>query len=307
MSTIRKFLNSVRGRLVVLVLLVIMPMLALQVFRDGSLWKSALLGLVLAVALALAWQGSERLFLRPLADLMAAVQRVQSGDLSARVSRVRGLGEVTDLAQASDRMADTLQQREVERQQLEARFRAAFESSAIGMSLSSLDGQILAANAAVCQMCGYSEAELRQRNDRDNVYLPDAEVAMDRFVEMLAGQLGYYSVEKRYVRKNGEVFWARLTLSLVRDALGQPASLVALVEDIDEQKRKDAALAEAASRFRAVFDNPAVGVAMMTLDRRIVQITDQPHRDAHHRLQPGGDVQHQSFGHGGGRGSLHRS
>ena len=88
------------------------------------------------------------------------------------------------------------------------------------MSLTTLDGQILAANAAVCQMSGFTEAELQQRNDRENVYPPDAEVGMDRFAEMLEGQRGYYSVERRYLRKSGEVFWARLTLSLVRDAAG---------------------------------------------------------------------------------------
>ena len=248
-----------------------------QAYQD-LLWRLALLGLVLLVALAFAWQGSERLFLQPMRDLLAAVQRVQAGDLSARVSTVRGLGEVTDLAHAFDHMADTLQQREVERQQMAERFRAAFESSAIGMGLLSLDGQILAANTAVCQMSGYSEEELLQRNDNQNVYPPDAEVGMDRFAEMLEGKRGYYSVERRYLRKNGEIFWTRLTLSLVRDAQDQPSYLVGMVEDIDEQKRKGAALAEAASRFRAVFDNPAVGVAVMTLDRRIVQINPTAER-----------------------------
>ena len=146
------------------------------------------------------------------------------------------------------------------------------------MSLLTLDGQIMAVNAAVCQMSGFTEAELLQRNDSQSVHPPDAQVGMDRFAEMLEGKLGYYSVERRYVRKSGEVFWVRLTLSLVRDPPGQPAYLVALVEDINEQKRKGAALAEAASRFRAVFDNPAVGVAVMTLDRRIVQINPTAER-----------------------------
>ena len=69
------------------------------------------------------------------------------------------------------------------------------------------------------------------------------------------------------MRKNGEVFWARLTLSLVRDAQGQPAYLVAMVEDIDEQKRKSAVLAESEARFRAMFENAAIGMRLMSLDR----------------------------------------
>ena len=98
MFAMRGFLNSVRGRLLLLALLTILPVLALQIFGAWSLWELGFMGLVLMIALALAWQGSERLFLRPLADLMAAVQRVQSGDLSARASAVRGLGEVQDLS-----------------------------------------------------------------------------------------------------------------------------------------------------------------------------------------------------------------
>ena len=208
------------------------------------------------------------------------------------------MGEVTGLAQAFDRMADTLQQREAERQQMAERFRAAFESSAIGMGLLSLDGQILAVNAAVCEMSGYTEEELLLRNDNENVYPPDAQVGMDRFDEMLEGKLGYYNVERRYLRKSGEVFWARLTLSLVRDAQGQPAYLVALIEDIDEQKRKAAALAEAASRFRAVFDNPGGGRGCD--DPRPAHRADQPHCGTAHRLHPRRDRRHQSVRPGGG-------
>lgn len=209
---------------------------------------------------------------RTLQELTAAVQRMQAGDLDARLPAMAGPPALDALTQALTDLADTLQQREAERREVEDLFRAAFESSAIGMGLLSLDGQIMAANAAVCQMSGYSEAELVQRNDSQNVYPPDAGVGMDRFAEMLAGKRGYYSVERRYVRKNGQVFWTRLTLSLVRDASGQPSYLVGMVEDIDEQKRNSAALAESEARFQAMFDNTAVGVALMTLDRHIVQI-----------------------------------
>lgn len=154
----------------------------------------------------------------------------------------------------------------------EAPFRAAFESSAIGVGLMTLDGNILAANAAVCRMSGYTEEELKQRNDSQNVYPPDAKVGLELFAEMLEGKRQHYNVERRYVRKNGEVFWTRLTLSLVRDVDGQPSYLVGLIEDIDEQKRMLAGLQESEARFRAMFENTAVGVALMTLDRRIVQI-----------------------------------
>ncbi len=78
----------------------------------------------------------------------------------------------------------------------EAKFRAMFESAAIGMGLGEINGNILAANAALCKMSGYTEEELKQRNDSQNSYPEDAQVGMDLFAEMMAGKRDYYSVEK---------------------------------------------------------------------------------------------------------------
>jgi two-component system nitrate/nitrite sensor histidine kinase NarX len=161
---------------------------------------------------------------------------------------------------------------EAELRESEARFRAAFENSTIGIGLLDLDGRIRAANATVCEMSGYSEQELKQRTDNQNVYPADLDIGRDLHEEMLAGRLNSYTVEKRYIRKNGQVFWARLTLSLVRGEAGQPLYLVGLIEDIDSQKQTVAELRESEARFRAMFENTAVGVSLMTLDRRIVQI-----------------------------------
>jgi len=147
-------------------------------------------------------------------------------------------------------------------------FQAAFQSSAIGMGLMTLNGDILAVNAAVCKMSGFTEEELITRNDSQNVYPPDAQVGMDLFAEMLAGKRQYYSVERRYLRKNGQVFWTRLTLSLVRDAEGNPAYLVGQIEDIDEQKRTLAELKESESRFRAMYENAAIGISLIAPDGR---------------------------------------
>jgi PAS domain S-box-containing protein len=118
-------------------------------------------------------------------------------------------------------------------------FFAAFQSSAIGMGLMTLDGDILAVNAAVCQMSGYTEEELVNRNDRQNVYPPDAEVGMDLFTEMLDGKRNFYSVEKRYLRKNRDIFWTRLTLSPEAvQALVRAAQQAQETETLTERERE---------------------------------------------------------------------
>lgn len=186
------------------------------------------------------------------------------------------------------KMVDDQKRVEAELRESEAKFRAMFESSAIGMGLGKIDGNMLAANAAICKMSGYTEEELKQRNDAENSYPEDAQVGMDLFAEMMAGKRDFYNVEKRYVRKNGEVFWTRLTLSLVRDINGQPSYLVNMVEDIDDQKKKSEALRESEARFRAMFDNAAIGIALVGLDRRPIAINEALVQMTGYKIDEGG-------------------
>jgi len=154
----------------------------------------------------------------------------------------------------------------------EARFWAAFDSSAIGMGLLSLDGKILQVNDAVVKMSGFSRDELIGRFDNQNVLPEDQTLGMDMFQELIDGKRDWFQVEKRYLRKNGDVFWTRLTLSVVRGEAGQPLYLVGLIDDIDEDKKSQQALQESEARFRAMFDNAVVGITLIAPDRRVLAI-----------------------------------
>ena len=153
----------------------------------------------------------------------------------------------------------------------EARFRAAFESAAIGMAELSLDGRILKANAAICKMSGYTEDELKQRYDRQNVYPEDQDIGMDLFAELVNGARDHFQVERRYVRKNGDVFWTNLTLSAVRDPGGRLLYTVVLIEDVNEQKRAMEELRQSEARFQAAFESSAIGMALMTVDEHFLK------------------------------------
>lgn len=157
-----------------------------------------------------------------------------------------------------------------ELQEADARFRAAFQSSAIGMGVLSLDGRILQVNDAVIKMSGYTEDELLGHYDHENVYAEDQNIGMELFQELLDRKRDWFQVEKRYVRKNGEVFWARLTLSAVHDPQGSVSYLVGLIDDIDAQKKALDKLRESETRFRAIFNDSAVGMGVLSLDRKLI-------------------------------------
>ena len=156
----------------------------------------------------------------------------------------------------------------------QARFRAIFESSAIGMGLFGLNGEILKVNEAFCKISGYTAEELQGRYDHQSVYPEDLNVGRDAFAELIAGGRDSFEVEKRYVRKNGEVFWTRLNISAVRNPDQSVAYLVGLFEDIDLQKRTLAGLQESEARCRAMFDNTVIGMTLSTLDRRVLQVNE---------------------------------
>src|SRR5688572_24180910 len=129
----------------------------------------------------------------------------------------------------------------------EEQFRNAYEFSAIGMSLSALDGRLLRANPALCGMLGYTEAALCAMRFHQITHPGDLDGDLSRLDRLLAGELQSYQMEKRYRHQAGHYLWAHLTVSLVRDAGGQPLRIVAQIQDITDRK----AVEQELSRSRA--------------------------------------------------------
>lgn len=224
--------------------------------QQALAWKLILLAVVFVVALGLAWWGSELLFLHPLNDLMKVVGKVQEGDLTARASAIPAVGELTGLAQSFDRMTEALQQREIARQKAQenlnkanARFEAIFENVAVGVALMGLDRKPITFNAAAEQIVGYTADELKGVDARTLALPDDIKIDADLFPELIAGKRDSYVMERRYRRKDGSIFWARINYSLVRDLEGKPDYLIGLIEDIDEQKRAAEKLAEQEAEY----------------------------------------------------------
>lgn len=140
----------------------------------------------------------------------------------------------------------------------EAMFRATFEGSAIGMAWVSLDGKVLRSNGTLQTMLGYNAEDLEGKRVVDLTHPDDRTTDGQLYGQMLAGQRKGYQIEKRYVRKDGGVFWARLTVSAVRDAAGRVQFSVGALLDISEQKQASEILQESEQRFRTLADGTPV-------------------------------------------------
>ena len=129
-------------------------------------------------------------------------------------------------------------------------FQSAFEFAAIGMALVSPEGKWLRVNRSVCQITGYSEAELLERTFQDITHPDDLELDLENVRRMLDGEIESYQMEKRYYHKNGPIVWVLLSVSLVRTQSGEPLFFISQIQDITRQKTGEKELAKAAAEIK---------------------------------------------------------
>jgi PAS domain S-box-containing protein len=126
----------------------------------------------------------------------------------------------------------------------EARFRATFENAAVGVALVGCDGSILRANKSFARMLGYSVEELETRTFQDLTLPDDLATNLSAFNKTLAGEAESYSIEKRYIRKDGGIVWASLAVGSVLRTDGGVDYFVSVIQDTTDRKLAEARLAE---------------------------------------------------------------
>ncbi|MFZ0120449.1 MAG: EAL domain-containing protein [Pseudonocardiaceae bacterium] len=119
----------------------------------------------------------------------------------------------------------------------EAKFRAMFTEAKMGIGIGDLKGNITDANPALQQMFGYTHDEFTSLNVSSMVHPEDAASVWEVYGELVRGERDHFRMEKRFNRRDGGEIWTDLTVSLVRDEVGEPAYQVALLEDVSERRR----------------------------------------------------------------------
>jgi PAS domain S-box-containing protein len=188
-------------------------------------------------------------------------------DDQGRATHVDGvITDITDQVQAEEALRES-----------EERFRGVFETSATGIVIAdTADQRFLDANESFQRITGYSLDELRRLDIFDITHPDDRQREAELIAAYAAGEVPDYVIEKRYVRKDGEVRWVRLTGDALHLEPDRPPLAVATVEDITESKRADDALREAAERLHATLSDTIKAMG------NIVELRD-PYTAGHER------------------------
>ncbi|NUZ07028.1 PAS domain S-box protein [Piscinibacter koreensis] len=206
---------------------------ALPVGFDRSAWAAALVGLVSATMLGAS-----------LLTVTGRARRIESA-VSERTAAL--VNEVAERKVAEAALRES-----------EQRFRNIVDNVPIGVVYSDLPGRVIQANPRFCEMTGYSEAELLGLEPHDYTHPEDIAEDVELTSRLVLGEIPMYRRQKRFVAKDGSLVWARTTVTLLRDALGQPWRIVGVVEDITEHLRLQEAerareAAEASNRAKSDF------------------------------------------------------
>jgi len=128
----------------------------------------------------------------------------------------------------------------------EARIRSLFDHQVAGMVITSPEHGWLDVNDTWCRMIGYSREELAHRNWADQTHPEDLAADLAQFNRLLSGEIDRYSLEKRFIRKDGTVLFAEISVGCVRRPDGSADYIVGLATDITERKRAEEALQQSA-------------------------------------------------------------
>ena len=114
---------------------------------------------------------------------------------------------------------------------------AIFEQAAVGIAQVALDGSWLQVNGRLGAIIGYSPEELLARTFQEITYPPDLPADLELVGQLLAGDISTYTLEKRYIRKDGSLIWINLAVALVRDEANEPQYFISVIEDISARKQ----------------------------------------------------------------------
>jgi PAS domain S-box-containing protein len=142
----------------------------------------------------------------------------------------------------------------------EETFRAMFDVSSVGkIEVEPGTSRFLRANAAMCEFVGYSEEELLSRTVLEITHPDDRDRDCELGRRLVAGESSVFDIEKRYIRKDGTVIWARTTVNVVRNEFGRPLRNIAVIQDLNARKQVERDLEASKDRLQFALNAALLG------------------------------------------------
>jgi PAS domain S-box-containing protein len=160
------------------------------------------------------------------------------------------MAKATEQNDINLRMASALPGDPASREDSESLFRGIFDQAAVGICYSDFAGNFIRANQRFGDITGYTPEELVGRNFAEITHPDDIDLDERQGNELIAGARGPYTMEKRYLRKDGGDTWVRVTVTLARSKSGAPQCLIGVIEDISEVMRTEQALKRSEARLQ---------------------------------------------------------
>ena len=192
-----------------------------------------------------------------LTDITAVLQTQR--DLNTARARLEQLvsDRTAELTQAAQQLQHEISRREAMATRLhrcEQTYQASFDAAPLGIVHTTLDCQFERANARFCEMLGYSLSEVSSLDVQTITHPDDRGKHASEYAQLLAKDIGviHFTVEKRYLRKDGSTLWANTTVSIVRDEVGKPLFAIAIIADITDYKQAQLAQQVSARRLQLI-------------------------------------------------------
>lgn len=238
------------------------------------------LGTLLTVLISLVFLFSFQVN-RPLRKIIQATKQLGRGNFQP--VGISGKGEIERVAVAFDGMVHTLKndKEKIERilrelGESEEQYRILFEQAAVGVAISdSYKGSFVRVNRKYSEIVGYSLEELYQESFQNITHPEDVDDDLQLLNQMLRGEIDEYSLEKRFLHKDGSVVWGKITVSPMWLKGDAPEYHIAILEDITQRKLLEQELAEKNTLLESVImQSPVPIVVIKAPDRKLLYIND---------------------------------
>ena len=173
--------------------------------------------------------------------------------------------EGTIYATARDVSAEVEQEQRF--QEVEERYRKAFNHAGTGMAIVDASGRWMEVNRRLCTLVGYPEHELLQKTFHEITHPEDVERSVEMVRRLLAGECDSYEVEKRYIHRDGHEVWVQLNVAVIRPTDGSMPYFISQMLDLQARRHAEAKLARAEAKFRTMVEKSLLGTIIMQDER----------------------------------------